>query len=133
MKNFQLLIIATLTLFSFTSCVKQMDAVPANIPAVATVTPADKFSDIKANDNFNWSTSHKINFSFLGSTGEDFQLVLKVQDADGNVLFEKLQKGNEDYNDAFEIPAHCKTLSVSYGSTIKEFDCNATSISFINN
>jgi len=128
------IIIAAFTILSFTSCVKQMDALPATVTASATASStAEKFSDIKAAEDFKWSTSNKIELNFSGAAVNESQMVLKVQDVNGNILFQKLQKGNENFQDVIEIPGHCKTLLVSFGSTSKEFSCTSGTVSFTEN
>jgi hypothetical protein len=79
------LIISAFTIASFSSCVKQMDALAVVAPASSRV---EKFAGMKANENFEWSTSPKIKFNFLGRVGREYETVLKVQDIDGNTVFQ---------------------------------------------
>ena len=104
-------------------CVKKIDQSP---PAT---TSAENFPEIKAADSFTWSTTKKINFSFIGSSVNEYQLVLKVSDSDGAILFQKLQKANEDYKAIIEVPAHYETLTVNYGSLSEKLDCTNGSVS----
>jgi hypothetical protein len=109
-------------LFASGSCVKKIDQTP---PIVA---PAGNFSQIIAPSNFNWATTTNINFDFKGLAVDDYQLVLKVTDADGAILLQKLQKANEDYKAVIEVPAYYKTLTVSFGSISEDLDCTNGSV-----
>lgn len=106
-------------LLSLSSCVKEKDLAQLQ---PATITAADtSFSSLKAADNFNWSTTKQINFHFTASEQDDYQLVLKVVLPDGSVLFQKLQKANEDFQTVLDVPAHVTDLTVTYGSLTKTF------------
>lgn len=116
------IIVFAFILFASGSCIKKTDQSPP------TTTPADTFSEIIAPANFNWSTTNKIDFNFKGLSANEYQLVLKVTDADGAILLQKLQKANEDYKVIIEVPAYYKTLTVSFGSISEEFDCTNGSV-----
>lgn len=115
------IVVFALILFASGSCVKKIDqSPPATFP--------DKFSEITAPPNFSWNTTNKVNFTFKGSSANDYQLVLKVTDADGAILLQKLQKANEDYKVVIEVPSYYKTLTVNYGSISEEIDCTSGSV-----
>ena len=124
MKNLsKLLLVSAITLFSFTSCVKQMDVVPT-----APNTPAESFLELKASDNFDWSTTQKINFSVTGTSAQAYELPLQVMDAEGHVVYSKMQKSNENFNCIIEIPSRLEFVTVQYGEAIQHYDCTNGSV-----
>lgn len=105
------------------SCIKKLDQEPTPPASEAT-----NFSEIKATESFSWSTTKKVNFSFNGSSSNDYELVLKITDADGGVLMQKLQKASETYKVVLDVPAHYETLTVIYGSISEKIDCTSGSV-----
>lgn len=124
-------IIASL-LFCLTSCVKEKDFVLPADPVTTTKTDTS-FSTLKVAENFDWSTSKQISFRFAGSGQANHQLILKVALPDSSVLFQKLQKANEDFQGVLDIPAHVGSVMVSYGSITKVFECSTGTITMTNN
>lgn len=126
MKTFYFFALSAFLMICLSSCVKEKDL--ASVVTVTTTAADTSFSTLKAADNFNWSTARRINFHFVASVEDDYQLVLKVTLLDGSVLFQKLQKANEDFQSVLEIPAHVTELTVLYGSLAKTFVCTSGTV-----
>ena len=116
------IVVAAVMLFGFNGCRKNVNETPA------APTAPDSFQEIVVPESFKWSTSKKINFSFAGSSVDDSKIVLKVLDPDGAIIFQKLQKYNEDYKAVIEVPAHVKTLTVNYGGISENIDCTSGNV-----
>ena len=127
MKNLKVNILASaLMIFGFTSCVKQMDAVPTS--PVSASTSASTYADMNASENFDWSTTKKVNFTFNGTAEESYNLVMKVLDADGNILMQKMQKSDETYKSEILVPANASIVFVTYGAETEKFDCTTGAV-----
>ncbi|MEO5998813.1 MAG: hypothetical protein ABIN89_18730 [Chitinophagaceae bacterium] len=116
------IVVFAIIFLGFGSCIKKMDQ------STPTSPTAVKFSEINASESFNWSTTNKVNFSFKGTAVDEYQLVLRVTDADGAILIQKLQKSNEDYKVILEVPAYYDTLTVTYGSISEPINCRQGSV-----
>ena len=83
-----------------------------------------KFTEIKTNTNFTWSTTQKISIEFKPTANDARVSVLKVVDANGNVYFRKLQKASEKFSGSIEVPIHLKSLRYVYAGIQKDFSTN---------
>ena len=122
MKNFKLLLLLLLVWqLTLTSCKKsELDKNEKG----ASEAPL-KFTEIKTNANFSWSTTKKIALEFKPIAHDTRVSVLKVVDANGHVYLKKLQKASEKFSGSIEVPIHLKTLKYVYAGIQKEFSANA--------
>jgi hypothetical protein len=103
-----------------TSCSKQIDQKASNtntetaVPATVT-----SFASIKASDSFKWSTTNKVIFSFTGSSSDNYTSVLKVMDANGAIIFQKLQDATQNYAAVLEIAGTSENVTILFGDTNK--------------
>lgn len=134
MKNFnRFFLAAAIIIVTFTSCTKTMDVVaPSQTPAT-TSTSASTIADVTASDNFDWSTTKKVNFTFEGHASEEYVLLLQVLDTDGNVIIQKMQKSNDTYNITLNVPANQSTLQINYGADEQTIDCSNGKATVSNN
>ena len=125
MKNLKLLLLLLLVWqFTVTSCKKsELDKNEKDV----SETPL-KFTEIKTNTSFTWSTTRKINLELKPIANDSRSSVLKVIDTNGNVYFRKLQKASEKFSGSIEVPIHLKTLKYVYGGIQKEFNTNIASV-----
>jgi len=84
-----------------------------------------KFTEIKVNQNFTWSTTKVIQLNFKSIPNDPRNAVLRVVDADGVVYFKKLQSANQKFNGSIVVPSHITKLKYIYGSIQQEFNANA--------
>jgi hypothetical protein len=111
---------------AFTSCTKTMDMPAAPVPSTIS-TSATTLNELNAPENFDWSTTKKINFIFDGKDAESYSLLLKVSDNEGNVIMQKMQNSDQSFQMTLNIPANYTSLTVAYGATEKNIDCTAGS------
>ncbi|MEO6916518.1 MAG: hypothetical protein ABI151_13565 [Chitinophagaceae bacterium] len=124
MKNLNCLFLTSaLILLALTSCTKQLDVIPPT--PVTNSTAAPTIAETTTADSFDWSTTKKINFTFEGQTSEAYTLVLQVLDADGNILFQKLQKSTDTYKTTVRIATTQSTINIKYGADVKTIDCSS--------
>jgi hypothetical protein len=112
-----------LIVFCISGCAKQLG--PGGTGSISPTI----FTEISAPAAFSWSTTTKVNLSFVGAAANDYSLVLQVIDPDGNVLLQKLQKSTENFKAVMEVPAHFDSLTVSYGSISEKHGCKQGSVS----
>jgi hypothetical protein len=84
-----------------------------------------KFTEMKVNQNFTWSTTKVIQLNFKSIPNDPRNAVLRVVDADGVVYFKKLQSANQKFNGSIVVPSHITKLKYIYGSIQQEFNANA--------
>lgn len=125
MKNLIYTAVVGLTV-CLTSCIKQKDLEVA-APESTNLTGA---AAIEAADGFKWSTSKVVKLSFKGVSSHTYHQVLKVEMADGSVLFQQRHQGNQDIQVEIEVPATTETLSVSFGETRKALPISNNTLSF---
>ena len=119
MKNIKRILLAMLVLqLGITSCKKS----ELEKTETGSTSNPQKFTEIKTNKDFSWSTNKKIALQFKPALNDTRVSVLKVVDASGIVYFKKLQKANESYTGTIVVPAHVKTLKYVYGGITKEFN-----------
>ncbi|MEO6932654.1 MAG: hypothetical protein ABI151_13560 [Chitinophagaceae bacterium] len=100
-----------------------MDIVPS--APVTSSTGAINLAEVKAAENFSWSTTKKVEFTFEGNAMQEYTLLMQVLDADGNVLIQKMQKSNSRYNATLNIDINQSTITINYGADSKTIDCSA--------
>ena len=122
MNNLKLLLLVLLTWqLTLTSCKKTEIIKKENGVSDAP----SKFTEIKTNTQFTWSTTQKIVIEFKAIANDTRVSVLKVVDANGHVYFKKLQKASEKFSGSIEVPIHLKTLKYVYAGNQKEFSTRA--------
>ena len=117
-------------IISFSSCSKQVDQqAPATVSNNnTTVTTPQTFVSIKAPSGFNWSTINKVTFTYTGTPGAAYSAILKVVNADGNTVFQKLQLASDNYSGTIELDVNSANVTVQFGDIIKSFNCKTGSI-----
>ena len=117
-------------IISFSSCSKQVDQqAPVTVSNNNTTTIAPQtFISIQAPAGFNWSTINKVAFTYTGTAGADYSAILKVVNADGNTIFQKLQLASESYSGSIEVDINSADVTVQFGDIIKPFNCKTGSI-----
>lgn len=83
---------------------------------------ANTFASIKSPKGFNWNTTKEIEVNFEGLTSDTRLGILRIATLNGDVIFQKLQEGNENYQLKVTIPAHVQQLAVSFAGIEKTFD-----------
>ena len=122
MKNLKLLFLLLLVWqLTLTSCKKS----ELDTNEKGTAEAPLKFTEIKTNTQFTWSTTQKIVIEFKAIANDTRVSVLKVVDANGHVYFKKLQKASEKFSGSIEVPIHLKTLKYVYAGNQKEFSTRA--------
>lgn len=87
-----------------------------------------KFSEISTPSSFNWNNSQQHTLNFVGSADKAFTAMLKVTANDGSVLFQKMQKGSDQFTTSLQIPAHYETIDVQFGGIKKTFTLKGATI-----
>lgn len=111
----KLSIAGCLLIIGLVSCKKESNVGNPTTPTV------NKFEAINTASSFNWSSENKIAFSFTGIAVNSYNAILKVTTPDGNVIFQKLQKGDENYSGTIVVPANYETINVQFGGVKKNF------------
>lgn len=88
-----------------------------------------KFANIAVTNNFSWSNDRNLTFNFAGAPESAYPAILKVSSSDGSIIYQKLQKGDEDFSTSFKVPANYETLDVQFGATKKTFSVKSGIIS----
>jgi hypothetical protein len=78
-----------------------------------------KFENIKAPQNFKWSTLNTINFNYIPTANDARVSTLKIVDATGNIYFQRLQKANQAFESTIEVPGHIQQLEMRYAGLKK--------------
>jgi hypothetical protein len=78
-----------------------------------------KFEDIKAPQNFKWSTLNTINFKYIPVANDARVSTLKIVDAAGNIYFQRLQKANQPFETNIEVPGHIQQLEMRFAGIKK--------------
>ncbi len=86
-----------------------------------TTNTDTKFANIAVTNNFSWSNDRNLTFNFDGAPESAYPAILKVSGSDGSIIYQKLQKGDEDFSTSFKVPANYETLDVQFGATKKTF------------
>ncbi len=122
MNNLKLLLLVLLTWqLTLTSCKKTEIIKKENGVSDAP----SKFTEIKTNANFAWSTTKKIKIEYKPTNNDTRVSVLKVEDLNGHVYLKKLQKTSEKFSGSIEVPIHLKTIKYSIAGIQKELNANA--------
>lgn len=106
-----------------TSCKK--DSGKSDVQATPTV---QSLTEVSAPNNFNWQSDRNLTLSFTGSAQRSYNAILKITDADGNTLLQRLQKGDEDFTTVFKLATANETVTVSFGAIKKTFSVKAGKI-----
>ena len=130
MKKFLFPVFCLMLVISLSSCSKQVDQKSTTNNTVTTPVPSavTNFASIKTSDSFKWSTTNKVNFSFTGSNTDNYTSVLKVIDANGAVIFQKLQNATENYAVVLEIAGTSENVTILFGDTNKTVNATTGSI-----
>jgi hypothetical protein len=122
MKNLKLLLLVLLIWqLTLTSCKKT-----EIIKKETGVSDApSKFTEIKTNASFSWSTTKKIKIEYKPTSNDSRVSVLKVEDSNGHVYLKKLQKTSEKFSGSIEVPIHLKTIKYSIAGIQKELNASA--------
>ena len=124
------IIASLLIILALTSCSKTNDLVPPTTPAATTISPSViTLSEVNTSQDFNWSTTREIAFTFNGKDAQGYNLLLKVTDTEGNTIMQKMQKSDQSFQTNLKIPSSYKTLVVAYGADTKNIDCTSGSAS----
>ena len=121
MKKFSFPILCLTLVTSLTSCNKQIDQKAAAATTEPTAVPVDitNFASIKASDSFKWTTTNRVKFSFTGSIADNYTSVLKVIDANGAIIFQKLQNATQNYSVELEIAGTSENVTILFGDINK--------------
>lgn len=120
-------IIAVITVIMFSSCSKQVSQTSTTTSGTATQA-AQGFYNLKVPTTFNWSTNNKVTFNFTGKTGEVYSAILKVTNADGHVIFQKLQSAGANYTGSIDVSFNSENVTVQFGDQIQSFNCKSGSV-----
>jgi hypothetical protein len=122
MKNLKLLLLVLLIWqLTLTSCKKT-----EIIKKETGVSDApSKFTEIKTNADFAWSTTKKIKIEYKPTNNDTRVSVLKVEDSNGHVYLKKLQKTSEKFSGSIEVPIHLKTIKYSIAGIQRELNASA--------
>jgi hypothetical protein len=82
-------------------------------------TAAAKFSDIKAPQTFKWSTLNTVTVNYAPIANDARISTLRILDAEGHIYFQKLQKANQAFEAAIEVPGHIQQLEMRYAGVKK--------------
>src|SRR4051794_7976338 len=119
-KLFTILVIAALMAITAISSCKKISTDPPAQPAAPL--PAN-FKEIKAADQFSWSTSKRITFEVRGMASEvSVSNTLIVKTVKGEPVMMKLHAMSENYSAEIEVPSSADKLVVIYGDINKTFD-----------
>jgi hypothetical protein len=110
-KKYSLAALVGATLLS--SCKKE--SVSVNNPS----SSVSSFTAISTNSSFNWANQKKLTFTFTGSPSNGYNSLLKITSPDGNVVFQKVQKGDQNFSTTVILPTNYSTLNLSFGSIQK--------------
>lgn len=102
---------------SLVSCKREFDEIKPQ-----TTNKAKSTSELKVATGFNWNTTNKIAFNIKGIQGDARKSTLKITDTNQNVIFQKLHEASDTYNCTIEVPAHTKTIIVSYNGVSTPYD-----------
>ncbi len=78
-----------------------------------------KFEDIKAPQNFKWSTLNTINIKYIPTANDARVSTLRIVDAAGNIYLQRLQKANQPFEATIEVPGHVQQLEMRYAGLKK--------------
>jgi|688.fasta_scaffold53068_3 hypothetical protein len=122
MKNLRnLLILILISVIVLPSCKKDLvEKFEQNKTTEKVI--AKNTSEVKAPENFKWSTSRTIKLTANGIVGDARVSVLRVEATDGTVLFTKLQKVKESVDLTLEVPARYEKVNVVFGGMQKTYD-----------
>lgn len=117
MKKQIIILIAVIgTIASLSSCKREFDEYkPTNATAKTT-------SDLKAPAGFNWNTTNHVQFTLQGINGDQRKSTLKITTPTNDVIFQRLQNANDTYSGKIEVPAHVKTIIVTYNGVSTPYD-----------
>ena len=83
-----------------------------------------KFTEIKTNAGFSWSTTKKIDIEYKPINNDTRVSVLKIEDSNGHVYLKKLQKRSEKFSGSIEVPIHLKSIKYTIAGIQREFNAN---------
>lgn len=113
---------------SLTSCLKDVTPTPINKDIAAKTT-----AEVKASKDFKWNTTNSLNVSFKGIPSDVRVAILRVLTLDGNILFKKLQKANEDYSIQLTVPAQYEKVSIQFDVETRTFETKIGKVEMILN
>ncbi len=130
MRKFFFPLFCLMLIISLSSCSKQIDQKANNSNPSTTTAPAavNNFAGIKTADSFKWSTTNQVNFSFTGSPADNYTSVLKVMDANGAIIFQKLQNSAQNYSAVLEIAGTSENVTILFGDNNKTVNATTGSI-----
>jgi hypothetical protein len=128
--NHYSLILILLFFIGLTSCKKNLED---KFNENQNQTVAKTTSEIKAATTFKWKTTGSITLVYKAKPNDIRVSVLKVISPDGHIIYQKLQKANQDLSINLEIPSHFEKVDVSFGSNKKSFDTKSGKIEMLLN
>ncbi len=90
-------------------------------------TPPGNFTELTADDSFNWSTTKTVTITVEGfETVTPVTRALVISEGDGHVLYKQAMDLNGTTQVTIEVPSPTTTLIVKYGNILRATEINGT-------